>query len=110
MVSKKHSRRQYSSEEKAKIVKRHLVGNEDVSDICVSLDIAPNMFYRWQKELIDNAAAAFEVKKRGPKTDVRVRKLEQKVEKLSDKLKHKDSVIAEITEDYVMLKKTLGED
>jgi hypothetical protein len=35
--------------------------------------------------------------------------LEEEVEKLKSRLKHKDSVIAEITEDYVKLKKNVGE-
>ena len=37
-------------------------------------------------------------------------KLESDTEKLRAKLAHKDSVIAEIAEDCVRLKKTLGED
>ena len=68
------------------------------------------MFYRWQKELFDHADAAFEVKDRGHGTNGVSRKLERDIEKLRSKLAHKDSVIAEITEDYVRLKKTLGED
>jgi hypothetical protein len=60
--------------------------------------------------LFDHGAAAFEVKGRGPRADTKTRALERKVEKLESKLAHKDGVIAEITEDYVMLKKTLGED
>ena len=110
MTEERKTRRHFSSEDKAAAVKRHVVGGEAVSAICEDLGLAPNLFYRWQKELFDNAAAAFEVKGRGPRPDTKTRKLETKVEKLESKLAHKDSVIAEITEDYVTLKKTLGED
>ena len=110
MGMSKRSRRRFSSEDKAAAVKRHVLGGEAVSAICEDLGIAPNLFYRWQKELFDHADAAFEVKGRGHGTNGVSIKLERKVEALQAKLAHKDSVIAEITEDYVRLKKTLGED
>jgi len=109
MTEERKTRRQFASEEKAAAVRRHLVGGEAVSAICADLGLAPNLFYRWQKELFDHGAAAFEVKGRGPRVDTKTRTLEKKVEKLQAKLAHKDGVIAEITEDYVTLKKTLGE-
>ena len=110
MTEERKTRRQFTSEEKAAAVKRHVVGGESISAICDDLGLAPNLFYRWQKELFDNASAAFEVKTRGPRPDAKTRKLEKKVEKLESKLAHKNNVIAEITEDYVTLKRTLGED
>lgn len=112
MGESKRSRRQFSSSEKAAILKRHLMGGEAVSAICEELDLAPNLFYRWQKELFDHADAAFEVKGRGRSRSDQVvsRKLERENEKLRAKLTRKDNIIAEVTEDYVKLKKTLGED
>ena len=109
MAEEKCSRRQFGSEEKAQAVKRHVLGGETVSAICEDLGLAPNLFYRWQKELFDHGAAAFEVKRRGPDAGSLTRKMEKKIESLEARLAHKDSVIAEITEDYVRLKKTLGE-
>ena len=110
MAEEKRARRQFSSEDKAGAVKRHVLAGETVSAICEDLGIAPNLFYRWQKELFDHAASAFEVKRRGPGPDGKTRKLERRIESLEAKLARKDNVIAEITEDYVRLKKTLGED
>jgi transposase-like protein len=101
------SRRTYSAEEKATILKRHLLDKESVSDICDEVDLSPTQFYRWQKELFDNADLAFQKKDR--KSNGQIRKLEEKVGKLESRLKHKDNVIAEITEDYVKLKKNFGE-
>lgn len=106
----KRQKRKFSAEEKASILKRHLKGKDAVSDICDELDIAPNQFYRWQQEFFDNAAAAFEKNGHSKRKEAtKVRKLEEKVEKLETKLSHKDNVIAEITEDYVKLKKNFGE-
>jgi len=110
MGDAKQIRRQFTSEEKASAVKRHLLNGEAVSAICEDLGLAPNLFYRWQKELFDHAAAAFEAKSNGRHESAMMRKLTKKVNSLETKLAHKDNVIAEITEDYVTLKKSLGED
>ena len=109
MSNEKRTRRHFTSEDKAVAVKRHVIGREPISAICESLDIVPNLFYRWQQELFDHAAAAFEVKGRGQAPDAQTRKLTDEVLKLQTRLARKDNVIAEITEDYVKLKKTLGE-
>ena len=101
------SRRNHSAREKASTLKRHLLDKESVSDICDDIDIAPTQYYRWQKEFVDNAELVFEKKDR--KSNSQIRRLEEEVEKLKLRLKHKDSVIAEITEDYVKLKKNVGE-
>jgi transposase len=108
MGDEKRTRRQFASEDKAAAVKRHVVGGEAVSAVCEDLGIAPNQFYRWQKELFDHAAAAFEVKGRGKRSDTKTRKLEKRVESLQAKLAHKDNVIAEITQEYVAVKKVLA--
>lgn len=110
MGNERQSRRHFSSEEKAEAVRRHVLGGEAVSSICEGLGIAPNLFYRWQKELFDQAAAAFEVRGRGRGADSRTTQLERENERLRAQLAHKDTVIAEVTEDYVRLKKTLGRD
>lgn len=107
MGDEKRTRRQFTSEDKAEAVKRHVVGGEAVSSVCEALGIAPNLFYRWQKELFDHAAAAFEIKGRGQHADGGgARKLAKRVESLEAKLAHKDKVIAEITQEYVALKKS----
>jgi transposase-like protein len=110
MAKEKRNRRQFTSEDKAVAVKRHVLGGETVSAICEDLGIAPNLFYRWQKELFDHATAAFEVKRHGPGAVGKTGRLEKRIASLEAKLAHKDNVIAEITGDYVRLKKSLGED
>lgn len=99
--------RHFSGEEKVKILKRHLLGKEEVSDICDELELNPNQFYRWQKEFFENGSSAFEP--HGKREEAKLRKLEGKVEALELRIRHKDNVIAEITEDYVKLKKNFGE-
>jgi len=100
-------RRQFTSEQKAEAVKRHLVGKEPVSEVCKRFGIAPNVFYRWQQDLFTHASLAFESKKRGARTKPREAKLESRVQLLEQKLSQKDNVIAEVAEECVKLKKKL---
>ncbi len=84
------------------------MGKENVSEICAELEIAPNQFYRWQAELFDHAAMAFETKNRGIPRHSPEAELSRKVEALEKRLAQKDVVIAEMAEECVTLKKKLG--
>jgi transposase len=101
----KQERRHFAAAEKAAILREHLLDKVPVSDLCDKHGLHPTVFYRWQKELFENAAAAFQSPARpdqGQKT------LRTKVAQLEEKLAHKDEVIAEIMQDHVALKKKLG--
>lgn len=97
-------RRKFSSEEKIRILRRHLVDKAPLSDLCDEYTLCPTVFYRWQKVFFENGAAAFE-----RRDDGGTRKLESKVSALRAKLAQKDEVIAEIMAAHVALKKSLGE-
>jgi transposase-like protein len=101
----KQQRRHFTAAEKAAIVREHLLDKVPVSDLCDKHGLHPTVFYRWQKELFENAPAAFQS---GTGTDKREKALEQKITHLEQKLAHKDEVIAEIMHDHVALKKKLG--
>lgn len=96
-------RRKFTAQQKVAILRRHLVENVPVSDVCEQHGIKVNMFYRWQKEFFENGAAAFERQGNG-----RERTLQNKVGLLESKLAGKDEVIAEIMASHVQLKKSLG--
>jgi len=100
-------RRRFGAQEKVAILREHFLDHVPVSQICDKHGLNPTAFYRWQKEFFENGAAAFEA--RAPKADGRARQLEERVEKLQAKLARKDEVIAELMEDHVRLKKSLGE-
>jgi transposase len=105
----KKNRRRFSAEQKAAIVRRHLVDKIAVSDLCDEFKIQPSMFYNWQKQVVDNAARAFDADSRERGQSSREAELEQKIAQLEAKLAKKDGIIAEISEEYVTLKKELGE-
>jgi transposase-like protein len=60
---KKH-RKHYTPEEKVAILRRNLLEKEPISKLCDELGLQPTVFYRWQKELFENGASAFEQKAR----------------------------------------------
>lgn len=102
----KEQRRHHSPEQKLAILREHLVERKPVSDICEQHHIAPSLFYYWQKQLFENGAAVFSQPGR---SSSREQQLANRVEQLEARLARKDSVIAEISEDLVQLKKELGE-
>ena len=50
---RRRTRRKYSSEEKITIVLEGLRGEESISAICRREGIAPNLYYRWSKDLLE---------------------------------------------------------
>jgi len=99
-------RKNYSAQEKVALLRLHLVEKQAVSDICEKHDLQPTVFYRWLKEFFENGAAAFE---KGPGKKA-LRHEKRKLEAMEAKLRKKDEVIAELMEEHVALKKSLGED
>jgi transposase-like protein len=102
----RRSRRQFSSEQKADILRRHLADEVPISDLCDELKLQPSLLYQWLRQLLDNAAAALTTTRSARR---REQELEEKVTRLEAKLARKDAIIAEISEEYVQLKKELGE-
>ena len=106
-ITGKKVRRRLPVDDKVAILRRHLIDKVPVSDLCDEYGIQPSVFYGWQKQAVDNLAAALEVG--GKKTDTRLAQLARENEALRAKLAKKDGIIAEISEEYVTLKKALGE-
>ena len=52
------TRRQFSTEEKAAILRRHLVDKTPVADICNELSLQPSLFYQWLRQVHENLAGA----------------------------------------------------
>jgi transposase len=106
-MSKQRTRRQFTAEQKAAILKRHLMDKVSVSDLCDEYQLRPSVFYEWQRKLMENLVVALEAGRSEPPSQTR--KLEEKIEQLEGKLVKKDSVMAELLSEYVALKKELGE-
>ena len=105
----KRTRRNHSSEQKAAVLKRHHLEKVPVSDLCDENKLQPSVFYGWQRQLFANAAAVFELGKPKAAASTREQQLEARIAQLEAKLAKKDAVIAEISEEFVRVKKELGE-
>ena len=98
------TRRQFSTEEKAAILRRPLVDKTPIADICNELSLQPSLFYQWLRVVHENLAGAL-----APATPTepsrREKELAAKVAYLEERVAKKDSVIAEISAEFVQLKK-----
>src|ERR1022692_518065 len=50
----KKQRKHYTPEEKVAILRRHLLEQVPISELCDKNGLQPTVFYRWQKELFEN--------------------------------------------------------
>jgi transposase-like protein len=105
-MSDKTARRHFTPQEKATIVKRHLLEGVPISTLCDEFDINPTLFYQWQRQLFEHAHLAFD---NGRKSKAVEDAKDQKIEKLEAKLQRKNEVMAELMEAHTELKKSLGE-
>lgn len=100
------TRRHFTAEQKVAILRRHFVEKTPVADLCDEHGVAPSVFYRWQQEFFTNGARAFESPRAA---QAEARRREDRVERLQAKLARKDEVIAELMQEHLALKKSLGE-
>ena len=100
----KKPRKHYTAEEKVAILRRHLLDKVPVSELCDELGLQPTILYRWQKEFFENGPAAFQQKTRPNHQGE-----QQRIEYLEKKIQRKDEVLAELMEEHIALKKSLGE-
>jgi len=99
-------RKHFTPEEKVAILRRHLLDKVPVSELCEELGLRPTVFYRWQKELFENGAAAFQAQERPQR---QVEEKQKRIEFLEQKVRTKDEVLAELMAEHIALKKSLGE-
>ena len=109
----KKQRKYRTPEEKLAIVKEHLIGKMPVSEVCEKYEIAPSQFYNWQTDLFEHGAQCFDKPKKNKAAQSqearRVKELENKLKQTESKLSQKNEVVAELMEEHLKLKKSLGE-
>lgn len=106
---KKRQRRHFSPEDKAAILRRHLVDHVPVSDLCDEYKIQPTLFYLWQRQAFEHLSAALQDGRtvRGQREAAAAERA--RVDALEAKLTKKDAIIAFIAAEHLALKKSLGE-
>jgi transposase len=100
------TRRHFTAEQKAQIVRRHLAGKEPVSDLAEELGVQPSLIHQWINQVLAQVERAFD----RPSGERRKEAAEaRKIAFLEAKLANKNEVIAELMQEHVELKKELGD-
>lgn len=100
------TRRRFTPEQKAQIVRRHLAGKEPVSALAEEFGLQPSQIHTWVNTLLAQADKAFE---RSAENGRAEKAKDQRIELLEAKLANKNEVIAELLEENVKAKKEAGE-
>lgn len=103
-MAKKQTRRSFTSAEKVRMVLEIIQEGKASSEVARENNIHPNLLLLWKKEFLENAARAFERKR----PDITEKSQQRRIEELENQLVRKDSVIAEIVQENMILKKNFG--
>lgn len=103
------TRKILTPKQKIAILREHLIEKVPVSEICDKHGISVVNFYKWQKQLFENGAIAFERKTNSANARRQDDANTAKIEKMEAKLQQKNEVIAELLQEHVELKKEIGE-
>ncbi len=97
---KRKSRKQYSGEEKIRIVLDGLRGEESVAELCRREGITESMYYRWSKEFLEAGKSRLVGNTKRQATSSEVKDLRQENEQLKQ-------LVAELSLKNRVLKKSL---
>lgn len=104
-MSAEKRRKNFTPEEKVKILREHLERKIPVSEICQSYDIDPSQLSQWKKAFFEGGAQAFASRGRPRRIESdssqRVRELEQELQRMQ-------LVVSEIAAENIELKKRTG--
>ncbi len=103
---RRRTRRQYSAEEKIRIVLEGLRGEESIAELCRREGINQNLYYRWSKDFLEagKQRLAGDTARQATSDEVRV---------LRSEARDLKEVVAELTVQNRLLKKSMiadGED
>src|SRR5918995_5738953 len=93
------TRRQFSAEEKIRIVLEGLRGEESIAELCRREGINPNMYYKWSKEFLEAGKARLT-------GDTKRQATSSEVSDLRDENEQLKQVVAELLLNNRVLKKS----
>ena len=100
------TRRRFTPQQKAEIVRRHLAGKEAVSALAEEFGVQPSQIHGWVNQVLAQAEAAFQRTAGAGRGE---RRKAERIAQLEAKLVQKNEVIAELMEENVRAKKASGE-
>ena len=105
-MSHTRTRRHFTAEQKAAVVRRHLGGKEPISKLAEELGVQPSLIHNWVNQVLAQAEKVFE---KSPENGRDEKLKDRRIEQLQAKLVNKNEVIAELMEANVLAKKDIGE-
>src|SRR6187200_1978657 len=97
------TRRQFSAEEKIRIVLSGLRGEDSIAELCRREGIVQNLYYRWSKEFLEAGKKRLAGDTARAATSQEVTDLRREASALKE-------VVAELTLEYRLLKKSVTAD
>lgn len=94
------SRRQWTAEEKLRVLEEARQAGQSISEVCRRHQLATTQFYIWEKQAREGAVTALNSRRRGPKVDSVEVRLQVEINRLR-------AVIAELSAENLQLKKGL---
>lgn len=99
-------KKRYTSEEKTLILREHLENQVPISELSERYGVHPNAVYTWKKQMFEASAENFGKKRK--LSDKELLKAEKLIEELEKLLSKRESLITELVEDNIKLKKNLS--
>lgn len=90
------------------ILREHLENSIPISDLAEQYDVHPNAIYKWKKQLFESASDNLSVKSK--KQTKKQSMAEKRIAELERLLAVRESLITELVEDNITLKKNLRGD
>jgi transposase-like protein len=97
-------RKQYTGEQKTKILRELLENNVPISQLCEQYKVRPNDIYNWKKKLFESAPNIFGVQSN--KNDNKSGE-QKKIEKLEATLRDRDEAISYLVSETISIKKSI---
>lgn len=98
-----NAKKRYSNDEKIMIVREHIDKNVPISDLADKYNVHPNAIYTWKKKMFESASDNFSKKDISSKKQLK--EAEKRIKDLEDTLSQRESLIAEIVNENIDLKK-----
>jgi len=96
-------KKRYSSEEKTMILRELLENQQSISELAEKYGVHPNAIYQWKKQMFETAPS--KLSKQNKQSEKKQSQLVSRIAELEATLAKRESLIAELVEDNIYLKK-----
>lgn len=96
--------RQFTTEEKLSLLRRHFMDHESMSDLCTEYKVPPSEFRHWREEFFEAGEVGFQ-----RDSDRELNAVERRIGVIDQKLQMATKVLSELRDNLVQLKKESGQ-